>query len=797
MQQKLLLLFCFFSIGIVNGQQIELYTQFNGQYDYTAIGNTLNVEENEASFNCTILDQSSASLNLNPNQTVKAAYLYWAGSGNGDFDVSLNNQQIQAERTFSYTLDFYRSFFAAFADVTNLVNAEGNGLYTFSDIDLQEAIESYHCQTGTNFGGWAIIIVYEEESLPINQVNIFDGLQAVSINNTSLTINLNLNVIDNQDAKIGFLAWEGDQLLAVQETLQVNGNIISNPPLNPADNAFNGTNSFTGATNLYNMDLDVYNIENNINIGDTSAEIKLTSGDGVQQSDFVMVNNIVTVLNSKLPNPSPEISNVETNCNSREILVDYTVYNTNATDTLPANTLISFYVNSTFLEEAYTQNAIPVDGFENGQIMLAIPASIPDNFELQMQVNLDQQNNPIINEIDPEDNFASQNIQLTIPTIANTLLDIKKCDDASNDGSAMWDFSENMQLAIGNQENVEVSFHLSEADAENNSNPIAPITNFQNTEIPQIIYVRVTSTLDPNCYQIESFLLDLFYLPQVNTPQNLIYCDSPENNGIANFDLTAIIPELIGNQNNLSVSFYLSVEELESDSFIENPTNFQNTANPQTVYLKVFNSENPLCYDTTSVELKVEPIEIFSLEGLLACDKGLDTATFDLTEIEESLNLSANEEIVAYYTNSQDAGLNENPIVFPTAFENQTNPQSIFIRKENPETASCYQLVQFPLKIENCPPFIPDGFSPNKDGINDVFEISGLYDIFENFNLKIYARYGNLIYEGNNNIPPWDGTSTQGLTNTGKNLPTGTYYYILNLNDPNYQLIKGWVYLNR
>jgi hypothetical protein len=60
------------------------------------------------------------------------------------------------------------------------------------------------------------------------------------------------------------------------------------------DNAFNGTNSFTGST-LYNMDLDVYNIQNN-NIGDTSAQIQLTSG-----QDFVMINAIVTKLNSQLP----------------------------------------------------------------------------------------------------------------------------------------------------------------------------------------------------------------------------------------------------------------------------------------------------------------------------------------------------------------------------------------------------------------------------------------------------------------------------------------------------------------
>jgi hypothetical protein len=57
------------------------------------------------------------------------------------------------------------------------------------------------------------------------------------------------------------------------KTLRVNGNPLSNPPLNPVNNAFNGTNSFTGSNTLYNMDLDVYNIQNNIKIGDTSAKI--------------------------------------------------------------------------------------------------------------------------------------------------------------------------------------------------------------------------------------------------------------------------------------------------------------------------------------------------------------------------------------------------------------------------------------------------------------------------------------------------------------------------------------------
>ena len=128
-----------FSIGIMlfnllQAQDISLFNQLNGHLDYTAIGNTLNISENNSAVNCTINSASSATLNLSTTQTIEAAYLYWAGSGSGDFDVTLNTTQITPSRTFIYTLDSSRQFFAAFADVTTLIQTEGNGLYTLSNL---------------------------------------------------------------------------------------------------------------------------------------------------------------------------------------------------------------------------------------------------------------------------------------------------------------------------------------------------------------------------------------------------------------------------------------------------------------------------------------------------------------------------------------------------------------------------------------------------------------------------------------------------------------------------------------
>jgi hypothetical protein len=94
----------------VQSQDISIFQQFNGRYDYVAIGNTLNPAENNLvqSF-CEILPSSQATLNVGSSSTVIAAYLYWAGSGVGDTEVSFNGTPIVAEETYNtiFTDDTY------------------------------------------------------------------------------------------------------------------------------------------------------------------------------------------------------------------------------------------------------------------------------------------------------------------------------------------------------------------------------------------------------------------------------------------------------------------------------------------------------------------------------------------------------------------------------------------------------------------------------------------------------------------------------------------------------------------
>ena len=128
--------FLFLFPTLLFSQEVTLFQQFNGQFDYLSFGNTLNIGENGSTTDCIILSESSADFELLPGQEILAAYLYWAGSGNGDFEVSLNEIPIVSERDFNFSFinnDNEYDFFAAFANVTSIVSSMGNATYTLSD----------------------------------------------------------------------------------------------------------------------------------------------------------------------------------------------------------------------------------------------------------------------------------------------------------------------------------------------------------------------------------------------------------------------------------------------------------------------------------------------------------------------------------------------------------------------------------------------------------------------------------------------------------------------------------------
>jgi gliding motility-associated-like protein len=401
---------------------LTLRAQFNGTFDYVIIGNTHNEFDNwqVPQPPCKMLTQSTASLNLQPNQNIVAAYLYWSGIGDGTFDttITFNGIDYQADETFngfaepSASVNFY---FAAFKDVTKQVVTTGNGIYNFSNFDLNPLVVNYCTVGGLQHAGWHLVVVYNQNNIETKQLNVYDGFSIAfdqfNNGNTPFSIN-NLNVVATNDAKITFVAYNGSPNFFVSESVSINGNLLSNS-LNPPDNPFNGTNSFTGSTTNWNQDIDTFDISPHINIGDIQADIILSS------RAFRSIPTLVTSIRSELPDATVQLTQVSGQeiCNNRNLQVNFTVQNTNSNAALSANVPVSFYADTMLLSTVNTPSSIAIGGSLPLQTTVNIPLSIPNTFTLRVVVDNDAANASTVAESNENNNESSQSVTFLQNTI--------------------------------------------------------------------------------------------------------------------------------------------------------------------------------------------------------------------------------------------------------------------------------------------------------------------------------------------------------------------------------------------
>ena len=123
----------------------------------------------------------------------------------------------------------------------------------------------------------------------------------------------------------------------------------------------------------------------------------------------------------------------------------------------------------------------------------------------------------------------------------------------------------------------------------------------------------------------------------------------------------------------------------------------------------------------------------------------------------------------------------------PTQFVD--NPASWSVTATPPAT-TVFQVTGF---VENCQYSddvlivvgteidVPDAFSPNDDEINDLWKITGLSS-YSRSRLTIYDRWGQQVFRSIAYPLPWNGESN------GTQVPVGTYYYVIELNEPGVDL---------
>ncbi|HEY4787610.1 MAG TPA: gliding motility-associated C-terminal domain-containing protein, partial [Bacteroidales bacterium] len=75
---------------------------------------------------------------------------------------------------------------------------------------------------------------------------------------------------------------------------------------------------------------------------------------------------------------------------------------------------------------------------------------------------------------------------------------------------------------------------------------------------------------------------------------------------------------------------------------------------------------------------------------------------------------------------------------------------------------------------------LPNVFTPNNDGINDLFVSNNPGNYVKQVNMRIFNRWGKMIFQTTDPAINWDGRDM----NTKRMVPSGVYYYICDIYEP-------------
>jgi len=271
-----------------------------------------------------------------------------------------------------------------------------------------------------------------------------------------------------------------------------------------------------------------------------------------------------------------------------------------------------------------------------------------------------------------------------------------------------------------------------------------------------------TLTLNPTPPDQTKYALEIIPFAGLGCPDTLyttinnsaaFIFNIPDSIGICpaqgSVDLTS--PSLTkGNSKNLTYSYYTDPDAI---NYLPNPTAVTQSG---TYYIKAVNPYG--CSGITAIKISIS-------------DPQLNPVNPTAVTYPESIDLSQ--------TFAKDTSLTYSYYSDPLATKPLLNFTSLhysgiyYIKAQS--KLGCYTIKAVVVTVHPPPPPAitgPNTFTPNGDGINDIFKINITgYGQFKS--LKIYNRYGAQVFYGTDINTGWDGNFN------GKQVPEGTYYWIV------------------
>ncbi|WP_299123979.1 choice-of-anchor L domain-containing protein [uncultured Winogradskyella sp.] len=252
---------------------------------------------------------------------------------------------------------------------------------------------------------------------------------------------------------------------------------------------------------------------------------------------------------------------------------------------------------------------------------------------------------------------------------ADPIADVLICDRAPSDGIYEFDFPFLKNDEIFNNlpsNNYNISYHLSEEDAENNDNPI--IGSYQNTESEETIFVRIES-IDGSCLQIGRFNTIINAAPNTRIIDPIIVCEELYIPAFNSVDFDFYDFWVANFEFNRTVTFHFTEEEAEiGENAIPSPYPYPDQT--EVLYARVVDDFNG-CHSVVpfTMEFNESPfigVDRYIINKCTPIDENYDQAEeiFNLNDAVDEISDWLSEPRVNFFPSAEDALSQTNAYLF-------------------------------------------------------------------------------------------------------------------------------------
>ncbi|MGB3606507.1 choice-of-anchor L domain-containing protein [Psychroserpens sp.] len=290
------------------------------------------------------------------------------------------------------------------------------------------------------------------------------------------------------------------------------------------------------------------------------------------------------------------------------------------------------------------------------------------------------------------ESYTSFVLNIIAAPSVNPSQSLTQCDE-NYDGIVTFDLTlSELDILDERQDNIQISYFVSEDDAFLDNNKIADPTNYTNLSNPQTVFVRIANTIS-DCFVVVPLDLFVNLPPGINPIAAFDTCENETNS----VDLTNINPLLLQQTANVIVRYFASEEDARNINDTLD-TDYTYLTSSDVIYARVeFTTTG--CFYIHPLTLRINSSPIANQPNdLEACDDDFDGfLSFNITQQNATILGGQNPNIfsVSYYLDDILAEEGIQPL--PTNYEAMDN-ETIYARVQNNST-ECYALTEFSIRV--------------------------------------------------------------------------------------------------